>query len=188
VFVVGCTAHTLYILLLFYIRPRTSPQRVCVELDLTSVLNIMYITNCISLLLADTAEGDAFIPRVQQFILGPHLSGAPIHFHCHAFNTVLHGRKRWLLIPPAQSFYSVVQAFDWLHEDDLSRYWDDGHGHSSRVEPHVEVDDSMLRHPEVSTCVQNAGEIFYVPSMWGHAVLNDGESVAVAVEFSANDC
>jgi hypothetical protein len=123
--------------------------------------------------------------------MGPHLSGAPIHFHCHAFNTVLHGRKRWLLTPPAQSFYSVVQAFDWLHEEDLSRYWNE-HDPPSNADEHASTsssnDNNMLRHPTVSTCVQNAGEIFYVPSLWGHAVLNEGESVAVAVEFNTRDC
>lgn len=32
-------------------------------------------------------------------------------------------------------------------------------------------------------CVQEAGDLIYVPRLWGHAVLNLAQSVGAAVEF-----
>lgn len=36
-----------------------------------------------------------------QFYLGPAGSGAPMHFHRGAWNALIHGRKHWLVQPPA---------------------------------------------------------------------------------------
>jgi len=32
-------------------------------------------------------------------------------------------------------------------------------------------------------CVQRAGDVFFVPRLWGHAVYNEAASVAMAIEF-----
>ena len=32
------------------------------------------------------------------------------------------------------------------------------------------------------TCVQTAGDVFFIPQSWGHGILNLQESVAVAIE------
>jgi hypothetical protein len=32
-----------------------------------------------------------------QFYLGPPGTGAPVHFHTHAYNVLIHGRKKWAL-------------------------------------------------------------------------------------------
>lgn len=32
-------------------------------------------------------------------------------------------------------------------------------------------------------CMQEAGDIIYIPRLWGHAVLNVQESVGFAIEF-----
>lgn len=45
-------------------------------------------------------------PAAVQFFLGAAGSGAPIHFHCDAWNVVAFGRKRWFLAPPAQAMFS----------------------------------------------------------------------------------
>ena len=37
--------------------------------------------------------------------------------------------------------------------------------------------------PEMIECVQGPGELMFVPDMWGHAVLNEEDSIAVAFEF-----
>jgi ribosomal protein L16 Arg81 hydroxylase len=33
-------------------------------------------------------------------------------------------------------------------------------------------------------CTQHAGDIMYVPSLWGHSTLNTRQSIGVAHEFS----
>jgi hypothetical protein len=37
-----------------------------------------------------------------QWYLGPTGSGAPVHYHGHAFNYVAYGAKHWFLVPPGQ--------------------------------------------------------------------------------------
>ena len=45
-------------------------------------------------------------PKAVQFFLGQAGSGAPIHFHCDAWNTIAHGSKRWILSPPSSAIFS----------------------------------------------------------------------------------
>jgi oxalate decarboxylase/phosphoglucose isomerase-like protein (cupin superfamily) len=40
--------------------------------------------------------------------------------------------------------------------------------------------------PKTIKCVQHPGEAIYVPSGWGHAVRNHGDSFALATEYSAS--
>ena len=43
--------------------------------------------------------------------------------------------------------------------------------------------DPASEPPAALRCVQHAGELIYVPSGWGHAVVNHGDSLALAAEF-----
>ncbi len=96
---------------------------------------------------------------ISQFILGPADSGAPQHFHSDAINSLLFGRKYWILTPPSGASYLKEGAWSWMSKQDESS------------------DNAMLG------CLQEAGEVMYVPRFWGHSVLNFDESVAVAFEF-----
>ena len=51
-----------------------------------------------------------------QFFLGPKDSGAPMHFHQAAFNILVHGKKRWYLMPPAHATFSMEPAFEWIEK------------------------------------------------------------------------
>mmetsp|Transcript_8290 Transcript_8290/g.25611 ORF Transcript_8290/g.25611 Transcript_8290/m.25611 type:complete len:197 (+) Transcript_8290:41-631(+) len=99
-----------------------------------------------------------------QFFVGNALSGAPLHYHSHAVNALLAGKKRWLLFPPAESAYSTAPAASWLRPDALD----------------------ALRRRNVSflTCLQTPDTALFLPAGWGHAVLNleDG-TVGAAFEF-----
>lgn len=99
-------------------------------------------------------------PILVQFALGPEGTGAPPHFHNAAWNGLIWGRKRWWLFPPKNAFFTAagVGAHSWASE------------HSS--EPAL-------------VCVQEAGDVLFVPRLWGHAVVNEAMSVAVALEFDA---
>lgn len=97
-----------------------------------------------------------------QFFLGPPWSGAPPHFHNHAWNSLAFGTKLWLLWPPGMGFYSGRPLLSFLTE----------------VLPHF----PKSRAPLVVT--QHAGDIIFVPSRWTHAVLNLQESIGVAEEFT----
>ena len=51
-----------------------------------------------------------------QFFAGPAWSGAPPHYHNHAWNGLAHGRKLWLLWPPALAFYSRRPILEFLRK------------------------------------------------------------------------
>jgi ankyrin repeat protein len=84
---------------------------------------------------------------------GPVGSGAPPHFHISAWNALLVGQKRWTFLPPEGALMSKAPIHDWREPDSARR------------------------------CVQNKGDIMFVPSGYTHAVYNLKPSIAVAVEF-----
>eukprot|EP00042_Codosiga_hollandica_P042513 m.391633 g.391633 ORF g.391633 m.391633 type:complete len:329 (+) comp56346_c0_seq38:1280-2266(+) len=97
-----------------------------------------------------------------QFYLGPKNSGAPMHYHTHALNTLVYGRKDWYITPPAVSVYSREPPTTWLANM------------RSAKEP------THLVH-----CVQEETDVLYVPAWWGHAVINAEDAIGYANEFEA---
>ena len=102
--------------------------------------------------------------KTVQFYLGCAGSGAPNHFHSAAGNLLVYGRKAWYLQPPGAAAYSIIPAREYLR-----RYAE-------------EADVLGLR------CVQEAGDLLYVPSNWGHTTLNLRASVGFAQECNADAC
>ena len=98
-------------------------------------------------------------PNIElQFYLGPAGSGAPMHFHGHAVNTLAYGMKQWYIYPPGEGFYSTQPALEFVKND--------------------------RRSGTALQCVQYGGDVLYVPSLWSHATLNAKQSIGVAHEFS----
>jgi hypothetical protein len=97
-----------------------------------------------------------------QFTIGPEASGSPVHFHMGAINVALFGRKRWLFYPPADAYWSRKPTLPWLMEGDAYT--------SSGNRP--------------MECVQEPGDVVYVPMLFGHAVINTEDAVAVAMELN----
>ena len=96
-----------------------------------------------------------------QFYLGPAGSGAPPHFHGHAVNTLAYGEKHCFLYPPFQAFYSKTPSAKFI----------------------TDFGSDMKRNAALQ-CTQRAGDMIYVPSMWGHSTFNTQQSIGVAHEFS----
>lgn len=109
--------------------------------------------------ISSTTQGSGS-DREIQFFLGPAGSGAPVHFHGHAVNTMAFGEKRWFLYPPGQAFYSTLPAIEFAKN------------HSS---PALN---------EAWQCTQRSGDVMFVPTLWSHATLNVKQSIGVAHEFS----
>eukprot|EP00051_Salpingoeca_urceolata_P001289 m.39810 g.39810 ORF g.39810 m.39810 type:complete len:673 (-) comp11309_c0_seq2:4-2022(-) len=103
---------------------------------------------------------------LRQFILGPRGSGAPPHFHGNAVNYLAFGKKRWVLYPPTDTFFATAgeAAAPWFQKHVLS--------------PSTGDTTATALH-----CVQQAGELLYVPHLWGHGVLNLANSIGYAIEF-----
>jgi hypothetical protein len=101
---------------------------------------------------------DAFSYYTYQLVVGPAFSGANPHFHHTTWNALVTGRKRWWIWPPGASFYSTRHPFYW--------YWEESDRHA--------------RDDQAFQCMQEAGDVFFLPDEWGHAVVNVNDAVAVA--------
>ena len=95
------------------------------------------------------------------FYVGPALSGDPPHFHRSSWNVLVYGQKRWFVYPPDDAFYSKQHVWKWWRE-------------SYR----------LIAKPKAWECVQNPGDMIFIPDMWGHAIVNLQESIGVASEFT----
>lgn len=100
-------------------------------------------------------------PDSIHFFLGCANSGAPFHIHADAVNVITMGRKRWLLSPPTQALYSRKHIALWLKEDYAA----------------MSEDERPLE------CVQEAGDIVYIPFDWGHATVNLELTFGYALEL-----
>jgi len=100
----------------------------------------------------------SMLPVLTEFNLGPPRAGANLHFHGMVFAGLVHGRKRWALLPPAKAYFSLLPGPDWLDSSDAALPW--------------------VRH-----CVQRAGDIMFVPRNWGHATVNLQTAVALVHEY-----
>ena len=108
------------------------------------------------------ATADHVRIRSRQFYLGPEGSGAPQHVHSDAYNAIAYGAKRWFLSPPHSSNYTRIHPSRFVRD----------------VLPRLSADERPIE------CVQLAGDVLYVPFLWGHAVLNIHETIGIAMEFS----
>jgi hypothetical protein len=112
--------------------------------------------------------------RAHQWFLGPKESGAPLHHHCQAFNTMIQGRKMWLIFPPSHPQmgvgYSNMEAVVWLRRTAI-------------------LNPSILTNPEkygMMVCVQEAGQTIFIPTHWTHATINIEPALGFAAECFAN--
>lgn len=106
------------------------------------------------------------------FYLGGVGSGAQMHAHSGALNSLVYGRKKWWLMPPgvnwvasrssdsARNAVNDLSTSAWLRE------------HRMHLPPH-----------SVLECTQRANETLFVPEMWAHATLNLKESIGIAFEL-----
>jgi tetratricopeptide (TPR) repeat protein len=94
------------------------------------------------------------------FYIGPAYSGVSFHQHTAAWNALLFGYKRWFLLPPFH-FYgpTTIAMQEW------TRTWRERFGSG------------------LYECVQQPGEVLFVPQYWYHAVLNVSDCVGIAVEL-----
>jgi ankyrin repeat protein len=103
---------------------------------------------------------------IHQLMIGPRCSGAPPHFHRSAINALAVGTKLWMIWPPTLAFFNRQHIFTWM----TNAF---NHLASSNI---TSITMPML-------CIQSAGDAIYIPSDWGHAVINLDDTVAIAVEF-----
>lgn len=155
--------------------------------------------------------------QAHQLALGPAGSGSPLHFHEDAVNALIYGVKRWDLLPPSKTLFSIEAP--WCppssagapdmhagHASNTSSV--DRHGDSGSVD---QRGSNYARHgsgrrdgesggsdavggvcgapPDGGVrCVQLPGDLVYVPRRWAHSTFNLVEGVAIAVESDGSAC
>jgi len=87
-----------------------------------------------------------------------------------AWNTLVHGRKRWLLFPPDTTRATLFPRGDADEALPASVY--------------LQLVYPGLRGVQGIDVVQSAGEAIYVPENWWHAVVNLELSVALTANFT----
>ena len=138
--------------------------------------------------------------------IGGSKQGLPFHAHGETWLGLVNGQKRWFVYPPGKglqerrktkfenddhsisskerttkvtalnySVWPLLNAFEWfqLIYPNLSAVT-----HSSHKTKHNAND--VYNHPEdMLECIQNKGDVLYLPAGWKHMTLNIGETIAV---------
>eukprot|EP00808_Paulinella_micropora_P016117 g63867.t1 len=97
-----------------------------------------------------------------QFYAGPDRSGAQMHTHVMAHNMLYEGQKFWWFLAPLMSFTSNIHAIEW--QDELAK-----------------------QQGGLLTCTQYPGDFFFVPTHWGHGLVNEADSFGYACEIEWDD-
>jgi histone arginine demethylase JMJD6 len=126
-------------------------------------------------------------PPYRWWLMGPKRSGTCVHIDplaTSAWNTLVVGKKRWVIFPPHLS-KSIVKGNGLVRNDED----DEAVHYFSFILPRIKRKASLMRGiPKYKNfcCfefTQNAGETIYIPQGWWHAVLNITDTVAVTQNF-----
>lgn len=96
-----------------------------------------------------------------QIAIGNSNSGTQFHEHAEAFHELFNGKKRWGIVPPGKRnlvFNPKSSYSHWLED----------------VYPTLSLESTLLE------CIQEAGEVIYIPGGFMHATVNIGMVVGVA--------
>eukprot|EP00750_Incisomonas_marina_P030267 INCI7442.2.p1 GENE.INCI7442.2~~INCI7442.2.p1 ORF type:complete len:1075 (+),score=182.32 INCI7442.2:126-3227(+) len=137
-----------------------------------------------------------------RMFIGPATDSRAMHHHEMTLNILLHGRKHWTLLPPAQSYISSRPGPVWYSDfvfDRLQKKLSMGNFHvgnrtssssrcTSRADGSVRCnsEDSTWVHVNTTAsydyalCTQEKGDAILVPHEWGHATYSLQDSVGYA--------
>ena len=133
-----------------------------------------------------------------QWAVGVRGSGAPFHYHYAAFNALIYGSKKWLLLPPIDRLKSIKHVGRFIEEDlpSIEKEGDEDYAkvesgttatkgfpwqQQKKKEKEVEEEEenekkkkmtNKQKRRKIQTCVTTSGDVLLVPQMWGHAVQN----------------
>ena len=123
-------------------------------------------------------EARSLFPKAKFFIVGGARTGTGLHVDpscTSAWNTLLCGRKRWVLFPPGSddAYMELLGVQEEYSRKGTQpcKWWREDYARVANAE-------GGLRSKMIE-CVQGPGETIYVPHGWWHAVLNLDFTVAV---------
>ncbi|KDO22544.1 hypothetical protein SPRG_11726 [Saprolegnia parasitica CBS 223.65] len=125
--------------------------------------------------------GESRRPPYRWFLVGPKRSGTCVHLDplgTSAWNTLLVGRKRWVVFPPHVD-KTLVKAKGLVYpgeDDEAGNYFAD-------LLPRMLAKDPKLEYMEF---IQYPGDTVYVPGGWWHAVYNMDDTIAVTQNYCSH--
>lgn len=129
--------------------------------------------------------GEKRRPPYRWFLIGPERSGTCVHtdpLGTSAWNTVIRGRKRWVLFPP-ETPRRIAKALDVIQkgEDDESiNYFCTLLPRLRELQKRKQNGNDKFTMIEFT---QYPGETVFVPGGWWHGVLNLDDTIAVTQNF-----
>jgi histone arginine demethylase JMJD6 len=128
--------------------------------------------------------GEKRRPPYRWFLIGPKRSGTNVHIDplgTSAWNTLIQGRKRWVVFHPSIA-KKVVKGDHHFgkDDDDEAIHW------FSRVLPKIIEEGGKTM--EAYEFIQRPGDTIFIPGGWWHAVLNIDDTVAVTQNFASTAC
>ena len=147
--------------------------------------------------------GEKRRPPYRWFLMGPERSGTCIHIDplgTSAWNTVITGRKRWVLLPPEVK-KSIAKGMDVIRKGMyLLSYYPSPSLLTSLPPSPTGEDDEMTNyvldllprikaaHPDIPILefVQEAGDTVFVPGGWWHGVLNLDKTLAITQNYCSH--
>ncbi len=121
--------------------------------------------------------GEKRRPPYRWVVFGPARSGSSLHIDplaTSAWNALLAGRKRWVLLPPGVPRVDCKPRIPGVTDGEAVTWF-------AHVLPRCMAPD--WPHARPIQAIQRAGEIMYVPNGWWHAVLNLDHTIAVTQNF-----
>jgi histone arginine demethylase JMJD6 len=125
-------------------------------------------------------------PPYRWMLLGPRRSGTTVHIDplgTSAWNTLLYGRKRWVLFEPGVA-REVVKGRDLVRRE--AGEDDEAVDYFSTILPRIKARGGEALRARMIECVQRPGETIFVPGGWWHAVVNLDDTVAVTQNFCSS--
>ncbi|RYH30091.1 hypothetical protein EON65_06225, partial [archaeon] len=122
--------------------------------------------------------GEKKRPPYRWFLIGPERSGSTVHIDplgTSAWNTLISGRKRWVLFRPGVAKHIVKgkEVIKKGEDDEAINFFTD-------LLPRIKTTYPDL---EVIEFIQEEGETVFVPGGWWHGVLNLTHTVAITQNF-----
>lgn len=111
--------------------------------------------------------------------LGPSKAGLPLHMHGTTWLAVVHGAKRWFVYPPGSSppkdiekdFNPLDSVHDWYQTIYPKLI------NLPKPKPWI-VDEDLIGYRPLE-CLQESGDVLYLPKGWVHMTMNIGETIGI---------
>ncbi|KAI8924037.1 hypothetical protein BC831DRAFT_467704 [Entophlyctis helioformis] len=124
-------------------------------------------------------------PPYRWIVIGPPRSGTGVHIDplgTSAWNTLLQGRKRWVLFPPGAPREIIdPKPRDW--DNEAASWFAFSYPRLQQPHPDSPANRSYAQVLGMIEFVQQPGETVFVPGGWAHAVMNLDFTVAVTHNY-----